>query len=69
MNSFDSSYLVVTRVQHEEDMRRAAESRLVREARTRDASLGLIWKFFSRLALTDEPSREVVVEPNPQSVA
>ena len=25
MNSFDSTYLVVTHVQHEEDMRRAAE--------------------------------------------
>jgi len=69
MNSFDSTYLVVTRVQHEEDMRRAAESRLVREARSRDVSLGLIWKFFGRLALTDEPSREVVVEPNPQTAA
>ena len=59
----NSTYGLVARAQHEEDIRRAAEHRLVREAQPQVKSLGLIWKLFSRLAVSDGNSFEAVSDP------
>ena len=65
----NSTYEIVARAQHEEDMRRAAEHRLVREAKTQGKSLGLIWKLFGLLAVSDEKSFEAASESKTQSAS
>jgi hypothetical protein len=65
----NSAFELLARAQHEEDIRRAAEHRLVREANAQGKSLGLIWRIFSRLALSDEAAAESGTQPNPQSAA
>jgi hypothetical protein len=65
----NSTFELVARVQHQDDIRRAAEHRLVREAQPQGKSLGLIWRLFSRLALSDEQSREAAAEPTTQSAS
>jgi hypothetical protein len=62
----NASIELVARARHEEDLRRASEYRLVRESRSREASLGLVWKLFSRLALSDEPGSEPRKEQTPR---
>jgi hypothetical protein len=65
----NSTFEIVARAQHEEDMRRAAEYRLVREAQPQRKPLGLIWKLFGLLAVTDEKSFEAISEPSAQTAA
>lgn len=65
----NSTFEIVARAQHEEDIRRAAAHRLVREAQPQGKPLGLIWKLFSRLALSDEKSYDGVSEPKAQSAS
>lgn len=62
----DSTHGLVARSRHEEDVRRAAERRLARDAQAPKRSLGLIWSLFSRLALSDEPGHEPTSDPSPQ---
>ncbi len=50
-----------------EDIRRAAEFRAVREARTRTGAAGFLWKLYGRLAINNEPGNERSVEYNPRS--
>lgn len=67
MNGLIPMYQMVTQAQHEERMRQAAEFRLVREARQHRPSLGLIWKLFSRLALSDGTTAEPAGASTPQT--
>ena len=69
MYGLDSNYLVVTRVQHEQDVRRAAEFRMVREHNAGKRSVGLIWKLFSLLAVSESEVRETPAERTPQPAA
>ncbi len=62
MIGLDPMYQVVTRAQHEEDVRRAETFRMVREARVSNPSLGLIWRVFSRLAVSEREPREIARE-------
>ena len=69
MYGLDSNYLVVTRVQHEQDVRRAAEFRMVREHNASKRSVGFIWKLFSLLAVNESEVRNTPVEQTPQPAA
>lgn len=69
MIGLDPMYQVVTRARHEEDVRRAEEARLVREAKQGDRSLGLIWKLFSQLAVSEREVREAGREQPAANVA
>ena len=68
MNGLNPMYDTVTRHQHREDIRRAAEFRAVREARTRTGATGFIWKLYGRLAINNETGNERAVEYNPRSM-
>lgn len=67
MNGLIPTYQIVTQAQLEERMRRAAEYRLAREARQHRPSLGLIWKLFGRLALSDGMNAEPAGAGTPQT--
>lgn len=67
MYGVNPMYDTVTRVQHREDIRRAAEFRAVREARTRTGAAGFLWKLYGRLAINNETGNERSVEYNPRS--
>ena len=67
MNGLIPTYQIVTQMQQEERIRQAAEFRLVREARLQRPTLGLIWKLFSRLALSDDVTAEPAGAGTPQA--
>ena len=52
----------ITRVQHEQDMRRANEFQMVHEARKRAGSPGFILRIFGRLSIGNDVKAERVSE-------
>lgn len=69
MNGLSFSNHDVAQLRHQEDMRRAAQHRLVREAHERRPAIGLIWKLFSRLALSEKTNPEMVGERTPRTAS
>ena len=67
MNGLNYPFQNVALERHDENLRRAAEYRLVREAQARGSSPGLIWRLFSRLALSEKTSQEVEGERTPRT--
>ena len=62
-------YETVTRSQHEEDMRRAQEYTLVRDARRRNGTMNLFQRITGRLAWNNhERSLECACDQQPSTV-
>lgn len=69
MNGLNPMYDTVTRAQHQEDIRRAANFRAAREARQRSGAMGFMWKLYGRLSISNETGNESAVECNPRTTA
>lgn len=69
MNGVNLNHELTARAIHQEDMNRAAERRQVREAKQAGRGIGMIWKLFSRLALSDHGTLESAADPNPRAAA
>lgn len=68
MNGLNPMYDTVTRHQHEQDMRRASEFRLIRDARRRNGSIGLFAKIASRFTGSNEATVECAHERTARTV-
>jgi hypothetical protein len=69
MNGLNPMYDIVTNHQHEQDMRRAAEFRLIRDGRRRSGSMSLFAKFIGRMSGSDEAIVERVPEQNARAAS
>jgi hypothetical protein len=69
MNGVNPMYDTVTRVQHQEDIRRAAKFRLIKDARRRTGSIGFVSKILGRFTGSDEAVVDCAPECNPRTAS
>ncbi len=69
MYTMNTSYTIVTTAQHQEDIRRAAEFRMVRDAGSRTGARGFAARIYSRFVNGTEAAAECACERKPQAIS